>query len=84
MHCRNMMEGRYEEGYQDGVRQIWTKFVKSHIPMNYPGLRSMKLRAAAVELYYCMEQGIYVKNKDVSDYYGISHSSSIIIIIGLG
>ena len=71
----NMMEGRYEEGYQDDVRQIWTKFLKSLYPNELPRIKKYEAWAAAIELYYCMEHGIYVKNKDVSDHYGISYSS---------
>lgn len=71
----HMMEGRYGEGYEEDIKEIWTEFVKSLYPDRLPRIRKHEAWAAAVELYYCMEQGIYVKNREVSDYYGISYSA---------
>lgn len=69
------MEGRYENGYKEIIEQIWTKFVKSLYPNKLPRIKKYEAWAAALELYYCMDQDIYIKKKDIADYYNITYSA---------
>ena len=75
------MEGRYENGYKEIIEQIWTKFVKSLYPNKLPRIKKYEAWAAALELYYCMDQDIYIKKKDIADYYNITIRLYIIIQI---
>lgn len=69
------MEGRYGHGYEEIIEYIWTKFVKSLYPNNLPKIKKHEAWAAALELYYCIDQDIYIRKKDIADYYEIAYST---------
>lgn len=69
------MEGRYQQGYEEIIEKIWTKFVKALYPNDLPKIKKYEAWAAALELYYCMDQDIYIKKKDIADYYDITYSA---------
>ena len=47
------MEGRYQQGYEEIIEMIWTKFVKARIPDYYLRLKNMRLGCSirAILLY---------------------------------
>lgn len=69
------MQGRYEQGFEEAIRDIWIKFVKALYPHNLPQIKKYEGWAAALEVYYCSDYGIHVKKVEISDYYGITSST---------
>ncbi|NLJ40739.1 MAG: tetratricopeptide repeat protein [Clostridiales bacterium] len=69
------MEGRYEQGYEEDIKDIWLKFVASLTQDNMPRIKKYEAWAAALELCYCIDRDIRIRKKDIADYYNISYSA---------
>lgn len=71
----HMMQGRYDKGYEEEIRNIWCEFIMELYPDDLPRIKKHEAWAAALELYYCMDKNLYIKKKDIAEYYGITYSS---------
>lgn len=71
----HQMRGRYEKGYTQEIEQIWTEFVKKLYPNYLPRIKKHEAWAAALEIYYCIEQDIPITKVEVSNRYGITYSA---------
>jgi len=70
-----MMNGRYEEGYQEEIRETWLDFIKAGYPDRLPKVRKKEAWAAALELYYCRRKRIPVSKRELAGIYGVSYGS---------
>lgn len=69
------MQGRYAKGYEESIKDIWRRFVLSLYPNHLPKIKKYEAWAAALELYYCLDQDISIRKKDIVDYYDITYSA---------
>jgi len=70
-----MMKGRYKEGFEAQVREIWNNFVSAMLPHGLPRIRKPEAWAAALELYYCLSSGFVVDKTELIHRYGASYST---------
>jgi len=69
------MHGRYREGYENEIRELWMEFIKSLNPNSLPKIRKREAWAAALELCYCLINSIDIQKAALAEYYGISYAT---------
>lgn len=69
------MHGRYREGYEKEIRELWVRFIKLLYPDRLPKIRKGEAWAAALELCYCSKHSIDVQKTILAEYYGITYST---------
>lgn len=69
------MKGRYKDGFEAQVREIWNNFISAMLPYGLPRIRKPEAWAAALELYYCLMSGLVVDKTELARLYRASYST---------
>jgi hypothetical protein len=69
------MKGRYEEGFEAKVRELWNNYISAVLPLNLPKIKKPEAWAAALELYYCLIEHISIDKMELAHHYGAAYST---------